>query len=84
MGTCVPLLAEPADGIAGIDNYLAGQGYDQTFNDVFADWAVALYLDAPEGKYSIGEFAVGGRPTGSIKGFSLSRIGYPPVFRSPH
>ena len=69
-GDMRPLLAEPADGIAGIDNYLAGQGYDQTFNEVFADWAVALYLDAPEGKYSIGEFAVGGRPTGSIKGFN--------------
>ena len=65
-----PLLAQPADGIAGIDDYLLSRGYDTTFNEVFADWAVALYLDAPEGKYSIGEFAVGGRPTDTIKGFS--------------
>ena len=76
-GDMRPLLAEPADGIAGIDDYLHNQGYDTTFNDVFADWAVALYLDDPEGKYSIGEFAVGARPTDTIKGFSTHESDIP-------
>ena len=76
-GDMRPLLAEPADGIVGIDDYLLSQGYDTTFNEVFADWAVALYLDAPEGKYSIGEFAVGGRPTDTIKGFSTHESDIP-------
>ena len=82
-GDMRPLLSEPADGIAGIDSYLSGQGSDRTFNDVFADWAVALYLDAPEGIYSIGEFAVGGRPTGSIRGFS-SRESDIPQYSAHH
>jgi len=41
------LVAEPADGIEGIDAYLAPFGV--TFEDVFADWLVANYLDDPEG-----------------------------------
>ena len=45
------LLSEPADGIRGVDAYLAGLGYDATFRDVFRDWTVANYLDAPSGPY---------------------------------
>jgi hypothetical protein len=41
------LLEEPADGIEGIDAYLAPFGV--TFEDVFADWVVANYLDDPNG-----------------------------------
>jgi len=41
------LLEEPADGIEGIDAYLAPFGV--TFEDVFADWLVANYLDDPNG-----------------------------------
>jgi hypothetical protein len=41
------LLAEPADGIAGIDAYLAPYGV--TFDAVFADWVIANYLDDPNG-----------------------------------
>ncbi len=44
------LLAEPADGIAGVDAYL--QRFGTTFEDVFADWVAANYLDAPDGKYA--------------------------------
>ncbi len=45
------LLKEPADGIAGIDNYLAPFG--TTFSDVFADWVIANYLNDPAGgRYS--------------------------------
>jgi len=41
------LREEPADGIEGIDAYLAPFGV--TFEDVFADWLVANYLDDPNG-----------------------------------
>jgi len=45
------LLNEPADGIAGIDAYL--KPFGTTFQDVFADWVVANYLDDPAGgRYS--------------------------------
>jgi hypothetical protein len=45
------LLKQPADGIAGIDAYLAAFG--TTFQDVFADWVIANYLDDPAGgRYS--------------------------------
>jgi immune inhibitor A len=41
------LLEETADGIEGINAYLAPFGV--TFKDVFADWVVANYLDDPNG-----------------------------------
>jgi hypothetical protein len=41
------LVEEPADGIEGINAYLAP--FDVTFEDVFADWLVANYLDDPDG-----------------------------------
>ena len=44
-----PLLEEPADGIPGIDAYLAASGHGVTFRDVFRDWAVANLLDEDEG-----------------------------------
>ena len=46
-----PLLAEAADGIPGIDDYLADAGLDVTFAQVFRDWAVANLLDEEEGLY---------------------------------
>ena len=44
------LVQEPADGIEGVENYLWPQGL--SFLDVFKDWVIANYLDAPEGPYS--------------------------------
>jgi immune inhibitor A len=41
------LVEEPADGIEGINAYLAPFGV--TFEDVFADWLIASYLDDPNG-----------------------------------
>ena len=41
------LLEEPADGIEGIDAYLAP--FSVTFEDVFTHWLVANYLDDPNG-----------------------------------
>ena len=47
------LAKEPLDGIPGITSYLSGLGYDETFRDVFKDWVVANFLDAPgNGPYS--------------------------------
>ena len=43
------LVQEPADGIDGIEAYL--RPYGKTFLDVFKDWVVANYLDAPEGVF---------------------------------
>ena len=41
------LLTEPADGIQGVDAYLAKLGYDVTFRDVFGDWTVATTWTLP-------------------------------------
>ncbi len=46
------LVMEPEDSIDGVNAYLANLGYEETFLDVFRDWVVANYLDAPEGPYS--------------------------------
>ncbi|UCH86438.1 MAG: immune inhibitor A [Dehalococcoidia bacterium] len=41
------LVEEPADDIEGINAYLAP--FDVIFEDVFADWLIASYLDDPDG-----------------------------------
>jgi len=48
------VVASPADGPAGFDEALAAAGYDLRFEDVFADWLIANYLDNPmlaDGRY---------------------------------
>lgn len=40
-----PLVIQPEDGIAGINQYLKTLGYDEDFNDVFKKWATANILD---------------------------------------
>jgi hypothetical protein len=62
-GILKDLVLEPADGIAGIDAYLASQGYDVTFKDVFADWVVANLLDEPAGRYGYADLDVHARVT---------------------
>lgn len=44
------LLDEPLDGIAGVQRYL--DGFDADFEDVFADWLAASYLDEESGTYA--------------------------------
>lgn len=39
------LLAQPEDGIIGVNKYLEELGYEARFDDVFRDWAVANILD---------------------------------------
>ena len=43
------LVRQPGDGINGVEAYLSKFGV--TFLDVFQDWVVANYLDAPDGPY---------------------------------
>ena len=44
------LLAEPLDGIEGVQSYL--DGFDADFEDVFANWLAATYLDDESGSYA--------------------------------
>jgi hypothetical protein len=47
------LTSQPADGIAGIDAALESVGADLTFEDLFADWLAANYLNGvPEAEGS--------------------------------
>jgi len=41
------LVAEPANGIEGIENTLAAFGYSETFDEVFDAWTIANYVDEP-------------------------------------
>lgn len=41
------VVAHPANGIAGVSEALAETGHTVTFQDVFADWAVANYVNDP-------------------------------------
>ena len=43
------LLDQPANGIRGVQAYLREVGAGKEFEEVFADWVVANYLDDPEG-----------------------------------
>ena len=40
------VVASPADGPAGFDDALAAAGYELRFDDIFADWLLANYLDS--------------------------------------
>ena len=64
------LLEEPADGIQGVEAYLATVGADKSFREVFADWVVANYLDNPEG-------GVYSYPAGNVQATVLETIGAP-------
>ena len=50
------LVREPRDGANGVEAYLSS--YDATFLQVFKDWVVANYVDAPEGIYGYADRAV--------------------------
>ena len=55
------VVASKADGIAGFDEVLADRGLGVTFEDVFADWLMANYLDDPalgDGRYGYRELAI--------------------------
>ena len=41
------LVQEQANGIEGIETTLAAFGYSETFNEIYDDWTIAVYLDDP-------------------------------------
>ena len=49
----VDLVGESADGIDGVDSYLAE--FSTTFEEVFSDWIIANFLDQPSGLFAHGE-----------------------------
>jgi immune inhibitor A len=42
------VVASPENGIAGFNNALREAGLPERFDDVFADWLIANYVDAPD------------------------------------
>lgn len=63
------LVQDPADGIQGIDSYLAHLGYEADFFDVFTNWVIANYLDEPgTGPYSYPNVNVGIIPSERLEG----------------
>ncbi|MBI4328934.1 MAG: immune inhibitor A [Chloroflexi bacterium] len=44
-GSLKALVAEPLDGMVGVDSYLRAQGYPLTFRDLVVGWATANHLD---------------------------------------
>jgi immune inhibitor A len=53
------LVAEPANGIAGFDAVLGRlDPGGQQFDDLFANWAVANYLDEPSGPYGYSDLQI--------------------------
>jgi hypothetical protein len=42
------VVASPKNGMGGFDDALAQAGRSERFNDIFADWALANYLDRPD------------------------------------
>ena len=50
-GSLSRLVAEPADGITGVQAYLAAVAPHLSFEALFADWVVANYVGATSGRY---------------------------------
>ncbi len=68
------LVAHPARGVPGLDAVLAGLD-GRTFDDLFADWAVANLLDDPsvgDGRYAYAGIAVAAEPQSAIHRYPYS------------
>ena len=76
-----PLLAQPEDGIAGIDGYLEELGYESRFQDVFREWSAANIIDGNggdrEGRLDYDELDIRASISQSIQGFEESRSEIP-------
>ena len=70
------LLAQPEDGIAGIDGYLEELGYESRFEDVFREWAAANILDG-DGILGYADLDVSATVSRSIEGFGELRSEIP-------
>ena len=63
------LVADPADGLAGIESYLAGSGHGVTVEAVLRDWVAANILDESPGIYGYQDLDVRARVGRSIKSY---------------
>ena len=63
------LVADPADGLAGIDSYLAGGGYGVDAEAVLRDWVAANILDESPGIYGYQDLDVRARVDRSIESY---------------
>ena len=57
------LLTIPADGIEGIDQYLAEAGYEKDFQAVLQDWLAANFLDEAKGVLGYSDLQVQVEPS---------------------
>ena len=64
------LVRQPANGVAGVEDYLRAQGYSEGFREVFQDWVVANFLDEAQGGYSYRSQEVQPRNVKSLSGYS--------------
>lgn len=77
-GGIAPLAREPLDGVEGVDKFLRSHGL--AFEDVFADWTVANYLDdddSPRYSYPDRDMAIRterGPTPGAIRRHSLPQF----------
>ncbi len=55
-GSLSELIANPADGVEGINAFL--QPHGKTFDDVYADWIAANFLDSETGPFGYSEHRV--------------------------
>ncbi len=72
-GLLKDLVTEPLDGVAGVDTFL--QAFDLHFEDIFADWVAANYLDADHPTYGYIDADVRirrARPLGDGRGRKMS------------
>ncbi|MFX0145615.1 MAG: hypothetical protein ACFE9C_16235, partial [Candidatus Hodarchaeota archaeon] len=70
------LVAEEANGIEGWNNVLKARGETKTFDEIFQDWAIAIYLDDPSicgGIYGYYNLDIGSADT---EGYSLPLMIY--------
>ena len=63
------LVADPADGLAGIDSYLAGGGHGVDAEAVLRDWVAANILDESPGIYGYQDLEVRARVDRSIESY---------------
>lgn len=62
------LVRQPADGIAGVEAFLAERGVAASFLELFGDWLVATYLDQDEGIYGYRDAETALDPSATLEG----------------